>query len=767
MGKLNYTNRKVEGLKLGQIVCKDLVKRIPPGAGSKAALRDPVIELNISHRNLTDEGAFEIVSGLTKSLCRDRENEQPITRLEELCLSGNQLTARCLAPLSQVIEIAADDLRDLDLSENNICVASEDEAVAWETFLRSFRRCSVLRRFDLSRNALGPRAFEIFARVYTQEENIGLGAAHEEGYDGDCPTPTEPSPRDGEDQDATRRGVQALDLGPGEGEQTAVAANGPVGRKNSPKADRQASSPYPAFKQSRATTVHDATRYSVTEGLRSVPYIILANTSMTDACALHLSFVLPDHHLPETLLAFVPPARPGLASHQLDTYDSLSGCQGLVYLGNDGLSTIGMQILAQCEKARDKLLNRAEDDVQVSGGSKTSPSRQVSSTRSSSENGSSRFASRPPRRHRSDPSGESFEIGPNSAAVNGTQGGILERMRKKIQVNTIKDSGLHSVELWSTAFQFLKLARSVMLKILPPPPPSPRHDTELGTTNGDDSYPVSTNTAATPPPEISATEPVYTSHLAVEEWPSLVPKTPPSTSRGQKSRQLSESSGSKGAASRGGSSIHDSPVLLLKSEFTKLPNKLSLLGGLPGELWHRIIREIMDPHAILNQDQQRAILAFAWSRDSLSRERELAGKSESAQIWHLSKEDENASGGGGAENEVRREDQDKINKFSRLHQREIVLEEQRKAKNKDKEDLEEVSNELELADEDDSVPYKIGDTFFALPLPEAQSLLSSSTTGIEEEIGTLEEKLGGVREEMQELKVALYARFGRSINLET
>ena len=72
------------------------------------------------------------------------------------------------------------------------------------------------------------------------------------------------------------------------------------------------------------------------------------------------------------------------------------------------------------------------------------------------------------------------------------------------------------------------------------------------------------------------------------------------------------------------------------------------------------------------------------------------------------------------ENEVRREDQEKINRFSRLHQRETTIEEQLKGKQvsqlrksssgpltrlqKDKEDLEEVSLELELADEDDLVP---------------------------------------------------------------
>ena len=63
--------------------------------------------------------------------------------------------------------------------------------------------------------------------------------------------------------------------------------------------------------------------------------------------------------------------------------------------------------------------------------------------------------------------------------------------------------------------------------------------------------------------------------------------------------------------------------------------------------------------------------------------------------------------------------------------------------------------------------YKIGDSFISLPLPEVQELLASSTEKIEAEVSDVEGKLDGVREEMQQLKVALYARFGRSINLET
>ncbi|KAF2485762.1 Prefoldin subunit-domain-containing protein [Neohortaea acidophila] len=130
----------------------------------------------------------------------------------------------------------------------------------------------------------------------------------------------------------------------------------------------------------------------------------------------------------------------------------------------------------------------------------------------------------------------------------------------------------------------------------------------------------------------------------------------------------------------------------------------------------------------------------------------------------LSREEEEEIG---EEKEVRKEDQDKINRFSRIHSRHKLLEGELKAKQKNKEDLEEISTELELADDDDKVPYKIGDSFFSLPVPEVQELLSSSVEKIDEQVTALEEKMSGLNDEMSELKAALYGRFGRSINLET
>ncbi|KAB5582356.1 Prefoldin subunit-domain-containing protein [Coniochaeta sp. 2T2.1] len=129
----------------------------------------------------------------------------------------------------------------------------------------------------------------------------------------------------------------------------------------------------------------------------------------------------------------------------------------------------------------------------------------------------------------------------------------------------------------------------------------------------------------------------------------------------------------------------------------------------------------------------------------------------------LSKEDEKEAGD---EIEVRREDQDKINRFSRLHQRELVMLDELKTLAKEREELDDITTELELADEDELVQYKIGDAFFHVALPVAQEMLGLSTSRVEEKLRQKEEKLEDIRAEMTELKVDLYSRFGKTINLE-
>lgn len=122
---------------------------------------------------MTDEGFAEVASALVESLNYNGDQGR-VVRLEELCLTNNRLSATSLQALSPIIRLASNDIRDLDLSENNITINTEAEVAIWEDFLTSFSHCCVLRRIDFSRNALGPRAFEVMTRVYAKQEAVDL-----------------------------------------------------------------------------------------------------------------------------------------------------------------------------------------------------------------------------------------------------------------------------------------------------------------------------------------------------------------------------------------------------------------------------------------------------------------------------------------------------------------------------------------------------------------------------------------------------------------
>lgn len=49
--------------------------------------------------------------------------------------------------------------------------------------------------------------------------------------------------------------------------------------------------------------------------------MLATDTSMTEVCALHLSYVVPYHFSPTQLLQRVPPAKAGPSAHHLAAYD--------------------------------------------------------------------------------------------------------------------------------------------------------------------------------------------------------------------------------------------------------------------------------------------------------------------------------------------------------------------------------------------------------------------------------------------------------------
>lgn len=116
-------------------------------------------------------------------------------------------------------------------------------------------------------------------------------------------------------------------------------------------------------------------------------------------------------------------------------------------------------------------------------------------------------------------------------------------------------------------------------------------------------------------------------------------------------------------------------------------------------------------------------------------------------------------------NDVRLEDQENINLFSRLN----LLSKELKAKievlKRSIEDSEEAGNEIMLMD-DDTVPFVIGECFVRLSQEEAEKRLEDLSEAAKEECEGYEKRLKEVAKEMGRLKERLYERFGNSIHLE-
>jgi len=112
------------------------------------------------------------------------------------------------------------------------------------------------------------------------------------------------------------------------------------------------------------------------------------------------------------------------------------------------------------------------------------------------------------------------------------------------------------------------------------------------------------------------------------------------------------------------------------------------------------------------------------------------------------------------------EDQQRINTFSKLNTRFRGIEEKLEALKQDKEALDDLSQELELTDEDETVMYKVGESFFHLPQPKAMKRLEQDQDRIAKRVDELSEQADECDKQMKDLKITLYAKFGSAINLD-
>ncbi|KAI9838347.1 MAG: hypothetical protein M1819_005615 [Sarea resinae] len=614
MGRLNYTNRKVEGLKLGKIISKDLIKRIPPGSTYHAAVRHPYLELNADGRKLTDEGVNELAAGLQQALTFPES--QKFVILEELHLAENSMTVFALDGLADVVRLAALDLKDLDLSGNDIKIETNKEAEIWETFLRSFRDSRVLRRLDLGNNPLGPRAFEILARVYAKEESVAVSVFEDlrlevETAKLETNSIVSSQPKESPVVIGKRRKSSVS-----EAIQAMTFITMPSAHPEQSEG-RVRSATNESIASGHMKPLPDNVFYSGTRGLRSVPYIIFSQTSMIDESALHLSYVLASHYLPAHLLRRVPLPKTGPETQLLEAYDNSSECRGVVYLPNDNITNAGIRLLEVAEAARDQLIADAKVSLlqeDIPQGSDYWASQRDPDVSNVSESVRLRG------HRRGTISTTMFEPGA-LGSEDDTISGELDRARSKIQGNTLRESGVQSVQLWRATLKMLAYGRTLMptytqnevrngdiIEKKSEVPAPPTYASKLTTTASASGEPVFAITGVAPHPTI----PMYTH---------------------QRTRKSFRASRNQRSSSVGGRLEESHLNGTIEGDFdgTDLPFRVPLA------IWQRIIAEAAGADTILGDEQQEGVIKWARDRKTLKKEQEALGQPESVQIWRVLK----------------------------------------------------------------------------------------------------------------------------------
>ncbi|CAD7080828.1 unnamed protein product [Hermetia illucens] len=112
------------------------------------------------------------------------------------------------------------------------------------------------------------------------------------------------------------------------------------------------------------------------------------------------------------------------------------------------------------------------------------------------------------------------------------------------------------------------------------------------------------------------------------------------------------------------------------------------------------------------------------------------------------------------------EDQQKINRFAKHNARLEDYKRELEIRKNELKSLEEACEEIELFDEDEMIPFQIGEVFISHNLPKTQELLASEKSKNQKEIKEIEDKCSAIQQIMNELKAQLYHRFGSNISLE-
>ncbi|XP_017135603.1 probable prefoldin subunit 4 [Drosophila miranda] len=111
-------------------------------------------------------------------------------------------------------------------------------------------------------------------------------------------------------------------------------------------------------------------------------------------------------------------------------------------------------------------------------------------------------------------------------------------------------------------------------------------------------------------------------------------------------------------------------------------------------------------------------------------------------------------------------DQQGINRFAKYNARMDEIKVELDVKKNELKCVEEALDEIELFDEDEDIPFLVGEVFLSHKLGKTQELLAETKDMVIKEIASIEAKAKAIKVEMDELKAHLYHRFGSNISLE-
>ena len=114
-------------------------------------------------------------------------------------------------------------------------------------------------------------------------------------------------------------------------------------------------------------------------------------------------------------------------------------------------------------------------------------------------------------------------------------------------------------------------------------------------------------------------------------------------------------------------------------------------------------------------------------------------------------------------------DQQNINKFARNNAKLTELKEEIEAKRKELtslSDAREALDELAILSDLPTAPLLVGETFLVEPTDDILTALDIRKRKIEKEIEEIQQRIQIIQNLLSDLKVKLYSKFGKSINLE-